>query len=153
MKGRWLFWSLRPTWWCWSALAFVYPHLMVSPGPVVAAHAEVATDCFACHKPWRGAACHAAASSAMRRRTSVCAPRRALRIVPSPTQPRLKTSFHQDLIEQDCMACHSDHLGAHGSRNAKPQVRSRMRCCAGRAEAVRELPQEAHRPAAPEGHR
>jgi hypothetical protein len=28
------------------ALAFVYPHLMVSPGPLVKGHAELATDCF-----------------------------------------------------------------------------------------------------------
>ena len=38
------------------ALAFVYPHLMVSPGPLTRGHAELATDCFACHAPWRGAA-------------------------------------------------------------------------------------------------
>jgi hypothetical protein len=31
------------------SLAFVYPHLMVSPGPLVKGHAELATDCFACH--------------------------------------------------------------------------------------------------------
>ena len=49
------------------ALAFVYPHLMVSPGPLVKGHAELATDCFACHAAWRGAssrqciACHAVA--------------------------------------------------------------------------------------------
>ena len=36
------------------ALAFVYPHLMVSPGPLVKGHAELATDCFACHAAWRG---------------------------------------------------------------------------------------------------
>ena len=47
------------------ALVFIYPHLMVSPGPVVSAHAEINTDCFACHAPLRGAssgrciACHA----------------------------------------------------------------------------------------------
>jgi hypothetical protein len=37
------------------ALAFAYPHLMVSPGPLVKGHAELATDCFACHAAWRGA--------------------------------------------------------------------------------------------------
>ena len=26
-------------------------------------------------------------------------------------KPAVKASFHQDLIEQDCMACHSDHTG------------------------------------------
>ena len=37
------------------ALAFIFPHLMVSPGPLVKGHAELATDCFACHAIWRGA--------------------------------------------------------------------------------------------------
>ena len=54
------------------ALAFVYPHLMVSPGPLTRGHAELATDCFACHAPWRGAAaqrcieCHALADIGLR---------------------------------------------------------------------------------------
>ncbi|RYF48453.1 MAG: hypothetical protein EOO38_10065 [Cytophagaceae bacterium] len=49
------------------ALAFVYPHLMVSPGPLVKGHADLTTDCFACHAAWRGASpgrcieCHAVA--------------------------------------------------------------------------------------------
>ncbi len=49
------------------ALVFVYPHLMVSPGRLVKGHAELETDCFACHRIWRGAAsqqcisCHAVA--------------------------------------------------------------------------------------------
>jgi len=30
------------------ALVFLYPHLMVSPGAVMTAHQELATDCFAC---------------------------------------------------------------------------------------------------------
>ena len=55
------------------ALAFVYPHLMVSPGPLVrVGTADLATDCFACHAPWRGAAaqrciaCHAVADIGLR---------------------------------------------------------------------------------------
>jgi hypothetical protein len=89
------------------ALAFIYPHLMVSPGPLVAGHAELATDCFACHAPWRGAApslcidCHAAADIGLR----------TTKGVPILTKGTVKASFHQDLIEQDCMACHSDHQG------------------------------------------
>ena len=88
------------------ALAFIYPHLMVSPGPLVAGHTELATDCFACHSPWRGAdsqrciQCHAVAGIGLRTTRGIAV-----------AQRRAKTSFHQELIEQDCMACHSDHEG------------------------------------------
>jgi hypothetical protein len=88
------------------ALAFIYPHLMVSPGPLVAAHAELTTDCFACHSPWRGAdskrcmRCHAPAEIGLRTTKGVPVARQGLKI-----------SFHQELVEQDCMACHSEHQG------------------------------------------
>lgn len=108
MKGRWLFWTIAANLLVLIGLAFAYPHLMVSPGPVVAAHAGVGTDCFACHQPWRGAAatlcsaCHKLPDIGLRTTTGAA-------IVPVSTQPRLKTAFHQELIEQDCMACHTDH--------------------------------------------
>lgn len=88
------------------ALAFVYPHLMVSPGPLVKGHAELATDCFACHTAWRGASskrcteCHAPADVGLKTTKGMPIPGRTV-----------KVSFHQELTEQDCMACHSDHQG------------------------------------------
>jgi hypothetical protein len=98
------------------ALAFAYPHLMVSPGPLVKGHEELATDCFACHAPWRGAstqrctACHAVADVGLKTTQGVPIPNRTV-----------KVSFHQQLIEQDCMACHSDHQGPRlTQRSRKP---------------------------------
>jgi hypothetical protein len=88
------------------ALAFVYPHLMVSPGPLVKGHETLATDCFACHSALRGAStqrcteCHAVADVGLK----------TTKGVPIPTRT-VKVSFHQELVEQDCMACHSDHQG------------------------------------------
>lgn len=88
------------------ALAFAYPHLMISPGALVRGHAELATDCFACHSPWRGAAstrciaCHALPDIGLRTTKGAALMAR-----------NVKTAFHQELIEQDCMACHSDHEG------------------------------------------
>jgi hypothetical protein len=88
------------------ALVFVYPHLMISPGALVKGHEQLATDCFACHAPWRGAAatrcteCHAVADVGLKTTKGVPIPSRSI-----------KVSFHQALLEQDCMACHSDHLG------------------------------------------
>jgi len=110
------------------ALVFFFPHLMVSPGPLVEGHAELATDCFACHAPWRGAAstlcieCHAVADIGLR--TTKGTP---------ITKRTIKASFHQDLTEQDCMACHSDHLGPKlTQRSRKPFSHILLR------EAVRE---------------
>jgi hypothetical protein len=87
-------------------LAFAYPHLMVAPGPVSSGHAAIATDCFACHAPWRGAAsaqcisCHAVAEIGVRTSKGVAL-----------AKPAAKAAFHQHLSAQDCMACHSDHAG------------------------------------------
>lgn len=89
------------------ALIFVYPHLMISPGALTQGHAKLATDCFACHAPMRGAtsercmACHALADIGIR--TTLGAP--------LPKRASFKISFHQALLERQCMACHSDHAG------------------------------------------
>jgi len=137
LKGRWLFWIIAANLVALVALAFAYPHLMVSPGPVVTAHAEIGTDCFACHKPWRGAAaplcieCHALPDIGLRTTKGAV-------IVQASAQPRLKTSFHQELIEQDCMACHTDHQSprfAQQGREAfshellRPSVRQQCESC------------------------
>ena len=88
------------------ALAFLYPHLMVAPGALIPAHAELTTDCFACHAPLRGASpqrcmvCHAAADIGVRTSKGAQVVRKVVR-----------APFHQDLIAKDCMACHSDHQG------------------------------------------
>ena len=96
------------------ALAFAYPHLMVSPGPLVKGHEELATDCFACHAAWRGAStarcttCHAVADVGLKTTKG------------EPIASRsVKVSFHQQLIEQDCMACHSDHQGPRLTRRSR----------------------------------
>ena len=87
-------------------LVFYYPHLMISPGALIEGHRDLATDCFACHSPWRGAtserceSCHAVADIGLRTTLGVPLPKRGLKI-----------SFHQELIEENCVACHSDHLG------------------------------------------
>ena len=110
MKGRWLWIVIIANLLVLVALAFVYPHLMVSPGPLTSGHAGLAADCFACHAPLRGASadrcmvCHALPDIGLRTTKGV-----PLKAVPSASASRLKMSFHQELIVQDCMACHSDH--------------------------------------------
>lgn len=118
-----------------AALTFAYPHLMVGPGTLVSGHAELATDCFACHAPLRGArsercvTCHALPDIGLRTTQGLPLARRGA-----------KTAFHQDLIEQDCMACHSDHLGPRqGRRSRKPFSHALLRV------PVRELCESCHK--------
>lgn len=125
------------------ALAFAYPHLMLSPGALVSGHAELATDCFACHAPLRGARsercieCHALPDIGLR----------TTRGIPIATRT-VKTSFHQELIEQDCMACHSDHAGPRlTQRSRKPFSHTLLRV------AVRERCEACHRSPADSLHR
>ena len=88
------------------ALAFIYPQFMVSPGPLSRSHAAIATECFACHAPLRGAAaercvtCHTLSTIGLRTTKG------ALLKAPSP-----RAAFHQQLISSDCMACHVLHRG------------------------------------------
>lgn len=90
-----------------TVLAFVYPQLMIAPGQLIPGHAMLETDCFACHGLFRGATakrcivCHQPADIGRLSTTGL------------PIAKRLtKTPFHQQLLRQDCIACHSDHAGA-----------------------------------------
>ena len=106
MKRGWILAIIAANLSALVALAFIYPNLMVAPGPVVKAHAAIATDCFACHAPLRGASaglcvgCHAVNDIGLR--TSLGQP-----IV----KAKAKVAFHQELQETNCMACHTDHTG------------------------------------------
>lgn len=87
-------------------LSFTYPHLMVAPGKLISGHKHLSTDCFACHAPLIGATyercvnCHKPAD--IGRLTT-----RGIAI----TKPLTSAPFHQQLISQNCVGCHSDHAG------------------------------------------
>jgi hypothetical protein len=92
-----------------SALAvwvFSYPQRMVSPGKLIPGHTALNTDCFSCHTPFRGSdsarcvVCHK--PDEIGRLTTVGQPIK---------KPLTSVLFHQKLINQDCVACHSDHAG------------------------------------------
>lgn len=50
----------------------IYPELMISPGKTIDSHAEISSDCFACHTPFIGStadkcmACHKVADIGIR---------------------------------------------------------------------------------------
>jgi hypothetical protein len=87
-------------------LVFAFPHLMVGPGKLIPGHKDLEADCFACHAALTGAAsercvaCHKPAE--IGRLTSTGQPL---------AKPLTSTPFHQKLVSEDCVACHSDHAG------------------------------------------
>jgi hypothetical protein len=89
-----------------AVLVFVYPNLMVGPGKLIPGHKQLETDCFACHASLTGAdserclTCHKPGD--IGRLTSAGLP---------IAKPLASTPFHQKLVSQDCMTCHSDHAG------------------------------------------
>lgn len=89
-----------------TVLVFVYPNLTIGPGKLIPGHKALETDCFACHAPLTGASsgrcvsCHKPGD--IGRLTTTGLP-----IV----KPLTSTPFHQQLVSQDCVACHSDHAG------------------------------------------
>ena len=93
-----------------AALAFIYPELMVGPGKLIPGHKSLEGDCFACHAPFTGAdsgrcvSCHKPVD--IGRLTSTGLP-----LAKSAAKSATATTFHQELISQDCVACHSDHAG------------------------------------------
>ncbi len=98
-----------------TILTFVYAHLMVSPGKLIDGHAELETDCFACHKVFLGASsdkcisCHKVADIGVL--TTKGVPIANNTKGASITNKKNRAPFHQNLLEQDCVACHSDHSG------------------------------------------
>lgn len=92
-------------------IAVVYPYLMISPGKLIDAHLELTTDCFACHTPFRGSSpekcivCHKVDEIGLLTTKGV-----------SIAGEKKSVSFHQNLIQQDCVACHSDHKGVQAFR-------------------------------------
>ena len=93
------------------ALAVTMPQFMVSPGNVIDGHAELAGDCFACHTPFLGSSpekcvqCHKVDEIGLK----------TTRGVPIGGEKK-NVAFHQDLRENDCIACHSYHKGVQAFR-------------------------------------
>jgi hypothetical protein len=87
-------------------LSLFLPHLMVAPGKLMEAHRALETDCFACHSPFRGSRperciqCHKPAEIGLVTTKGVAIGNEQ-KLIP----------FHQDLVEEECVACHSDHKG------------------------------------------
>jgi hypothetical protein len=92
-------------------LALGAPHLMISPGKTLKAHEEFSDDCFACHAPFIGStsqkciACHEVEEIGLRTTKGVAIDKEGKNV-----------AFHQQLVEKDCVSCHSDHKGVKSFR-------------------------------------
>jgi len=92
-------------------LSIFLPRLMISPGKLIDAHTEFASDCFSCHTPFIGSP------------ASKCIDCHKVEEIGKITTKGLtidkekkNVAFHQKLIEDDCVACHSDHKGVKAFR-------------------------------------
>jgi hypothetical protein len=112
-----------------AILTFAYPHLMVGPGKLIPGHQQLDTDCFACHQSFTGASsekcvsCHKPAD--IGRLTTNGLP---------VTKPLTTTPFHQELVSQNCVSCHSDHAGVkryklHGNFNHDLLKKTTAKAC------------------------
>lgn len=94
-------------------LVIFMPQQMIQPGKLIDAHAKLSDDCFSCHTPFLGSrsakciSCHLIEDIGLRTTEG------------DPISHQKDTiAFHQDLIEDDCTACHSDHKGVQTFRPA-----------------------------------
>ena len=115
MRRRWVLLIIAANLVGFTVLAFLYPHFMVAPGPLVPAHASLEKNCFACHSPFRGAvaerctSCHTVSDIGLRKTTG------------APfTRASAITPFHQSLTSQNCMACHTDHTNPALTPRSRP---------------------------------
>ncbi len=87
-------------------LVVVSPDLMIEPGKLTDAHTEFTDDCFNCHTPFIGSTadkcmqCHKVAEIGLKTTKG--------QVI---DKEKKNVAFHQELLEDDCVACHSDHKG------------------------------------------
>jgi hypothetical protein len=138
LKGRWIWIVICANLLVLVALCFIYPHLMLTPGALEKGHAELSTDCFACHTPFHGAtadrciACHKLPDIGLR----------STKGEDIVNAKPVKVLFHQELSDHNCMACQSDHAGPKllTQRTRKPFSHTMLR------EATRDRCHTCHAP-------
>ena len=91
-----------------TVLAIIYASLMISPGHVIEGHKDIEGDCFACHTLFIGASddkcveCHKVKDIGIRTTLGGAVFKK---------EGKTPVAFHQKLTAQECVACHSDHVG------------------------------------------
>ncbi|MDD5365402.1 MAG: cytochrome c3 family protein [Gallionellaceae bacterium] len=96
-----------------ALLSFIYPHLMVAPGPLIEGHKALTKDCYACHDNFFGTPSSRCIECHQVDRIGLFTSKGAA----IPGQPG-KAAFHAKLAQNDCLACHGDHAGVLKYRRA-----------------------------------
>ncbi|MCC6727456.1 MAG: class III cytochrome C family protein [Saprospiraceae bacterium] len=84
-------------------LAVKYPHVMLNPGELSQGHQDLNNKCYACHTPFGGIgndkciACHKVSEIGLDTSTTMAQAKKVL--------------FHEQLLNQTCTSCHTDHNG------------------------------------------
>ncbi|MBL0139062.1 MAG: class III cytochrome C family protein [Bacteroidetes bacterium] len=82
-----------------------YPHFMLNPGELIQGHQDLNNKCASCHTPFRGTdsekciACHKLSDIGK------------VTLHPGIQAVQEKILFHEQLKNQECTACHTDHKG------------------------------------------
>lgn len=88
----------------YTLMMIYFPHHMLNPGDLAQGHMELEHDCFACHTAFVGIP---------QGKCLQCHPVDRIGLFTTKGTPvaNQRPAFHHRLTTQDCMACHSDHLG------------------------------------------
>ena len=87
-------------------ITYLLPHRMINPGELSQGHQNIDDKCFSCHEPFRGISndkcisCHKLAEIGKDTLFSI-----------DTLTNKSRVLFHESFINQDCIACHSDHKG------------------------------------------
>lgn len=120
------------------ALVFLQPAPLVGAGKMIKGHESLDADCFACHLAFRGSVaakcmqCHAVEKIGRFTTRGV---------ILAGERP----AFHQKLVEDNCVACHTGHISVGQARSPKSfshellQAGARKDCAACHAKPADEL--------------
>ncbi len=92
------------------SLGYLFPHWMFQPGELIQPHQKINTECAACHELFKGIpnskciTCHAIADIG----------KDSLGL---DSVQQKKVLFHQQLSDQKCTSCHTDHHGLQANIN------------------------------------
>lgn len=88
-------------------ILFINPYLMITPGKLTAGHESIQKDCSGCHTYFKGAefdkctACHKQSEIGIKLTSGKA----------NTTYTESKIIFHAQLKNNDCINCHTEHMG------------------------------------------
>lgn len=105
-----------------AALIFISPHLLLSPGRLTNGHAQLESNCFACHAHLQG--------SSSKRCEKCHSPSEIGRFTTKGQPINKAMTAHLDQTLQNCNVCHSDHTAVERFDHAVRAGSSREGCVA-----------------------